>query len=407
MITKRFSLGVNYWPRGAAMYWWRRFDPQEVEEDFTVIKDLGLSVVRLFMLWEDFQPEPFRMHHASLQCLGKVLDLAARIGLKVQPTFFVGHMSGCNWAPEWVLEADNADSDREFPLIASGRPCMRRIRSIYQDPWVLRAMAFNVRQVVGRYSSHPAVFGWDLSNEPENFQMSPSRDAGWLWNALLVGEIKRIDAVHPVVCGIHARSLRQEGLRLDDLAELNDVVVMHAYPSERSGAKSPTDSDVVPFTCALTRHLTGHDVLFQEFGICTSGQGQPSRLERLTFPSRSWMQYLALEEEAASYFKEVLEKLWQVGALGAWVWCYGDYSPSLWTEPPLDSLVHERSYGLVRADGTLKPHARVLKDFALEDRSVNPSPLRFAFGGITPDEYYQRPEATFHSLLSQFRGALR
>ncbi|MGH2626591.1 MAG: glycoside hydrolase 5 family protein, partial [Anaerolineales bacterium] len=57
-MTERFRLGVNYWPRRKAMEWWSRFDPGEVREEFALIRQLGLSTVRLFLLWDDFQPEP-------------------------------------------------------------------------------------------------------------------------------------------------------------------------------------------------------------------------------------------------------------------------------------------------------------------------------------------------------------
>ena len=53
-----FPVGVNYWPRRKAMGWWKAFDRAEVEDEFDVIAGLGLSVVRIFLLWEDFQPTP-------------------------------------------------------------------------------------------------------------------------------------------------------------------------------------------------------------------------------------------------------------------------------------------------------------------------------------------------------------
>ena len=53
-----FVLGVNYWPRRKAMYWWNNFDASEVREEFSVIREIGLKVVRLFLLWDDFQPDP-------------------------------------------------------------------------------------------------------------------------------------------------------------------------------------------------------------------------------------------------------------------------------------------------------------------------------------------------------------
>ena len=53
-----FTLGVNYWPRRKAMYWWSDFDAGEVREEFAIIKEIGLNVVRMFLLWDDFQPDP-------------------------------------------------------------------------------------------------------------------------------------------------------------------------------------------------------------------------------------------------------------------------------------------------------------------------------------------------------------
>src|SRR5262245_61065819 len=55
---ERFLLGVNYWPRRKAMYWWSDVDLGEVRDEFAVIRGLGLDVVRLFLLWDDFQPAP-------------------------------------------------------------------------------------------------------------------------------------------------------------------------------------------------------------------------------------------------------------------------------------------------------------------------------------------------------------
>ncbi|HEY2584582.1 MAG TPA: hypothetical protein VGI81_02310 [Tepidisphaeraceae bacterium] len=53
-----FLLGVNYWPRRKAMYWWADLDAGEVREEFALIRDLGLRYVRIFLLWESFQASP-------------------------------------------------------------------------------------------------------------------------------------------------------------------------------------------------------------------------------------------------------------------------------------------------------------------------------------------------------------
>ena len=71
-----FTLGVNYWPRKKAMYWWKDFERAEVESEFAEIAALKLQVVRIFLLWEDFQPKSDRVSDRALSDLGTVLDVA-------------------------------------------------------------------------------------------------------------------------------------------------------------------------------------------------------------------------------------------------------------------------------------------------------------------------------------------
>src|SRR5436305_10517592 len=77
-----FLLGVNYWPRRKAMYWWADFDAGEVREEFAMIRDLGLTHVRFFLLWESFQPTPTTVNPTALRDLRTVCDIAAETGLK-------------------------------------------------------------------------------------------------------------------------------------------------------------------------------------------------------------------------------------------------------------------------------------------------------------------------------------
>ena len=103
MKTQAFLLGVNYWPRKKGMRWWDRFDEGEAREELAMIRDLGLGHVRVFLLWESFQPEPERIETRAIGHLRNLCDLAADCHLLVEPTFFTGHMSGPNWAPDWLL----------------------------------------------------------------------------------------------------------------------------------------------------------------------------------------------------------------------------------------------------------------------------------------------------------------
>ena len=75
-----FTVGVNYWPARSAMRWWTMFDPGEVLVDFDRIAAAGLDSVRIFLMWEDFQPSPDTVSSRMLDKLVVVADLALDAG---------------------------------------------------------------------------------------------------------------------------------------------------------------------------------------------------------------------------------------------------------------------------------------------------------------------------------------
>ncbi|HEX2569081.1 MAG TPA: hypothetical protein VH877_05925, partial [Polyangia bacterium] len=165
-----FLMGVNYWPRRKAMYWWADFDLGEVREEFAMIRDIHLTHVRLFLLWESFQPAPDQIDSKALDHLCQVCDVAADLGLKLQPTFFTGHMSGPNWAPDWLL-GPGPRLPYERPLITTRRRsgANATLRNIYTDPFVIEAEKRQLTAVCGTLADHPALWGWSLGNEPDLF----------------------------------------------------------------------------------------------------------------------------------------------------------------------------------------------------------------------------------------------
>jgi endo-1,4-beta-mannosidase len=204
--------------------------------------------------------------------------------------------------------------------------------------------------------------------------------------------IKAIDPNHPVTIGLHGDGLhRDNGLRIDKVYAHTDVAVMHSYPMYTPWARQPLDPDFVPFTCALTAALAGKPVLMEEFGGCTAQPGESTHSLHWTESNgREREQFMASEEDFAEFLRLTLPKLQDSGATGAMLWCYADYIHELWGLPPCQNAVHERFFGLVRADGSLKPHARVIQDFAATHPQVNPIPA-YARVEIDPDEFYRGP----------------
>ena len=408
-MSQPFVLGVNYWPRRKAMYWWSDFDAGEVREEFALLHDLGMNVVRIFLLWDDWQPTPDLVSPQQLNHLGQVLDIAAEYQLGLDVTFFTGHMSGPNWAPGWLLDAS---SEAPVPyirqLVSGGQVVAPRYRNMYHDPQALSAARLMLTSVVSAFRDHPAVWLWNLGNEPDLFAWPKDAASGRAWVHDMTKLIRDIDPTHPVTCGLHVDSLhRDNGLRVHDVFGETDLSVMHAYPMYLSWARHDLDPDLVPFTCALTAALSGKPCLMEEWGGCTTGPGQGSELWEWVSYGEPRKQFMASEEALAEYIGMVLPRLLEVGALGAMLWCFADYVPELWDRPPCDEARHERFFGLVRPDGSLKPHAEVLRRFAQTKPQVQPA-RRSVTLDISPEAYYEQPTEhmvrLYQAYIRQYEG---
>ena len=375
-----FLLGVNYWPRRKAMTWWSDFDADEVRVEFGVIADLGMTVVRIFLMWEDFQPHADRVSEQALENLERVCDIAAELDLELDVTFFTGHMSGPNWAPSWMLLPDEPMPERVNQVLSGGVVVDCAIRNPFADPLVIEAERLLVDRVVSRFRAHPAIGIWNLGNEPDNFAWPPDHERGRAWVAEMAAQIRTLDPTHPITCGLHVESLQiDNGLRVGDVFGEVDLAVMHGYPMYSEWSRGELDPWFVPFMCSLTSALCGKPTLAEEFGACTEAPGLPSRTWNWVAYGAARRQFMSSETDYAEYLEHVLQNLLTVGSTGAMLWCFADYAPELWNRPPCDHAIHERFFGLVRPDGSLKPHARVLKRFSSEnpvvgrnDRSVVP-----------------------------------
>ena len=386
-----FELGLNYWPRRRAMYMWREHDLDEVRDELAHIADLGFDVVRLFVLTRDFLPEPSRVDSTMVARLVDVCRAASEAGLRVVPTFVVLNMSGRIWWPDWMLDTRGAP------------------RNLYLDPVLLDAQALLAVTCARALAGSDAVRAFDLANEIDDAQRPPTREAGAGWASRLASVIRHAAPGIPIQIGAHLPSLSTaNNMRVDDLAAIADEDVMHAYPLYSDVARGFLDPELVPFSCVLTAELSASSrpTLMQEFGLCTAPRGSAGITILDDFLGTPRHQYLASEEEGATYYDEVIDRLVRTGASGAYAWCYADYHSRLFHRPPFDTAVRERTFGLVRADGTEKPAATLFR--ALRGRrdagtlgDARPvSPLL----DVSADEYYRDPDHHFRRLYAIWLG---
>ncbi|MGC2406966.1 MAG: beta-galactosidase [Candidatus Cybelea sp.] len=354
----RFLLGINYWPRRSAMYMWQRFNLDEIGEDLVQIKELGLDVVRFFLMWEAFQPQPNAMDERALHQFDAMMDRIAEAGLRAMPTLFCGHMSGVNWLPAWTLERET--SVGRFRTIAGGSVVDRAIGDFYASPELLRAQIFFAHRVGERVRDHPALFAWDLGNEFSNLRVPATAHDAAEWSARLTEALLEASGAG-ASGGMHGEDLDHDRrLRPSSIARPWPFAMMHGYSVYSAFARDRLDTNVVPFLCQLQQSFSGKRVLFAELG----NPECPPGLDRVDG-------FACLDEnELALYARGAIDRLHARGALGAFWWCWADYDPALATLPPFDRAPHELRFGVVRSDGSRKPVAQLLAQLAGEDRQT-------------------------------------
>ena len=132
--------GTNYYDphTGWAPKLWRKFDAEKVRKHFRIMSELGVNCARVFLTAGSFQPNAETVEEEALVKLDTLVRIARETGIRLVPTG-PDHWEGVPsyWRP-----------DRFAGEVALG--ALERF-------W----------DVVGRrYRGEPAIFAWDLLNEP-------------------------------------------------------------------------------------------------------------------------------------------------------------------------------------------------------------------------------------------------
>ncbi|MGI5920912.1 MAG: glycoside hydrolase 5 family protein [Syntrophomonadaceae bacterium] len=401
-MDKTFFVGINYWPAKKAMYWWKKFDIEEVREDFARLKQAGIKVVRIFLTWEDFQPRPDLISRRAIDNLCAVADLAKTFSLSLMPTFFCGHMSGVNWMPGWMLTGQN--SAGRFPVFSDSRICGAQIRNFYTEKDIIEAQGYQVQEVCSALKDHEAITAYDLGNEASNCVIPPSAEYAHRWLGSMTYLINRYSGKVPVTLGMHAEDLEENRhLGPQDAALFCDFLSMHGYPFYLSWSTDTYDVDVLPFLGLVTAWLGKKPVLFQEFGAPTAPRLTP-------WPDLSGSKCpLGAEDVVAQFYRRAISRLYEENMIGCMIWCYADYIPELWNYPPLDKNLHERHFGIFRYDRTPKPVVEVLGGNLGHNRPpVNLSLKAFSWlEGEDRTSFYDNPRNNLIRLYKKYKQALK
>jgi endo-1,4-beta-mannosidase len=310
-------LGVNYWSRTGGPLMWRSYDPRVVREELDVLREHGLNTTRSFYYWPDFMPEPDRIDETLADHYADFLDAHAERGMATIPTFIVGHMSGDNWDPAW-----------------------RGGRDLYADVWMVDRQAWFAEEMARRYTGHPAVAGWLITNEMPIYGGKAPAEQVTAWARLMVQAVRAAGAREPVSIGDGAWGVEvtgeDNGFSVRELAAITDFVGPHVYRMENDLVRQHYNAG---FICELAGTY-GRPVVLEEFG-CSSD--------------------FAADDNAAHYYRQVLHNSLLGGATGWLGWNNTDFD--LVGQPPYSHHPFELHFGLTHADGTPKPALEEMRRF--------------------------------------------
>ena len=341
----RLEVGCNYWASHAGINMWKEWDPAVVEEDFKVLAAHGMTAIRVFPLWSDFQPVTMlrKCNSRPGQYCGKnetllppdsdgmdedmlarfrtLADLAEKYQLKLIVGLLTGWMSGRYFVPP-VLEG----------------------RNVFTDPEALRWEGRFIRAFVKSLKDHPAIIAWEPGNECNCLGSVGNDDFGaasYHWLDYIVSTIRSADPERPVYSGLHGCSPEvTENWNLSMLGELYDGLTTHPYPlfTAHCGKSALTTLPAILHATAESlfyRGLSGKFTFVEEIGtlgLCTLS-----------------------EKKTASYLRASIFSAYVHNLRGLFWWCafdqkHLDYAPYCWEAV-------ERELGLFYVDRT--PHSAV------------------------------------------------
>ncbi|MBS1370560.1 MAG: hypothetical protein HPZ91_11450 [Lentisphaeria bacterium] len=349
-----FETGVNYWASHAATEMWSKWDAGVVDRDFAQLAAYGMTVVRCFPLWPDFQPlklirtagEPggtpieIRMgerplpdteagraglDETMLERFEAFADLAQKHGLRLIVCLLTGHMTSRQFVPPAFEGVD-----------------------VYTDPTALKYEVRFIRGFVNRLKHHSAIAAWESGNETNFLSRAPSADAAWSWTALIHGTIRNCDDTRPIIgiSGLEITETQKHKWLIRDQAELSDLLSVHPYALWNPVyGREPFD------TFRNLHHAAGTARI-------TAGIGRkPCFVEE----TGTWRPMVGPYETVANALRGMLWNLYSEDCRSLLWWCgfdqdHIDVAPYDW---PMMGLEH----GLFAASGEPRPTADSMREF--------------------------------------------
>jgi len=345
-----FSIGCNYWASHAGTNMWHDWDLDVVKKDFKQLAEGGLHIARVFPLWPDFQP---------LQCLKGGCGTRREMRMGEEP---LGHdelgRAGVSrlMMDRFKLLADEAAKNKLKLIVGlvtgwmSGRlyvpPAFENI-DVLSDPYPIMWQIKFVKAFVKHFKGHKAIAAWEYGNECNCMGRAANRETAYLWASSLADAIKSVDSSRPMISGMHSLTVENGSWRIEDQAEISDVLTTHPYPIFTPHCGQDPVSEI-----RNVLHATAESRLYGDVG------GKPCMVEEIG----TLGPMICSEEVSASYARASMLSSYANDCRSFLWWCA--YDQDHLAHAPYDWNAVERELGIFRKDRKPKPLAGALKDFS-------------------------------------------
>jgi len=329
-----FIVGTNYVARYVCTNFWEDWRPEVIAKDLDNIAAAGLNSVRIPVPWEYAEPRPGVFRPEMEKRLAAFYTMAEERGLFVMPWFLVG-VATQNYDVSW-----------------------REGRSFFREPMRTYA-AEHVRHFVRLLKDRPNVLCWDICDEPEGYSQHKGADPlpyerGLVeaWTKQIAEAIRGEDPHHTVTLGHGPTASADFGISVRDWASILDVMCTTAYPHWMNRE-------------LLTGLRNSHFLGFHDRMNDLLGKGV------FTAEAPGYSDVAASEAVIAGFYRQTLYSNLANGSTAVQPWVWNDFDPVIHQQAPIETANLETSFGIARADGTLKPAGEVLADFAQTMRQLD------------------------------------
>lgn len=342
-----FMLGCNYWASNAGAEMWKSWDPIAVEKDLQILSAHGVTHLRVFPNWRDFQPvipimvgqaqvkeyrledesfvhNPYYLDETMLNRFDAFCDLCEKYGMKLIVGLLTGWMSGRTYIP--------------MALVG---------RNLFTDPLALLFSQKFIAGFIRTFKHRDIIIAWDLGNECNCMSPTLNTESVENWTSVISNAIRANDPTRPVVSGMHSLTANGEKWSMQAQGEYTDILTTHPYPYWSLHAKNDR-------ICSYrtTMNATCQSQLYTDIG------GKPCLVEEIG----TMGPMVCSEENASIFFRCNAYSAYINNQLGILWWCANEQT-NLTTHPYTNNMC-EVELGMIDANGNPKPVLKEMKRFS-------------------------------------------